>query len=395
MKVLIGCSSPPDRGAGILAYAKEISTSFISRGITVYFASPTPRDPSWFEQLGIRHVPTDQDQNQILRARQVLSYIREEEIEAVINNDNSLLQSIAPGLPCPFIAVGHMIERSIASLACFRPEWSDHVIAISNDMQRAYVHKFGIPVTKCPIVYNGVQDRGGPTQVADRKNHTLRLLFAGGLTKLKGGDLVLSAVLKDQENWRGISLDWVGGVPDRIIKLTAGLPHVRIHGQVPHQQLQEMLKHADVLLFPSRLEGCPMAMLEAMSQGVVPIASDGIGAMRWLITSGNEGYICHLDRWPQQMMECITHLRDHPDVLLEMQQTVYSRFLADFQVQSVTENLLKLIRQPTVNRTNPAKRFQILRWHRPLRADKLKAPMLDRVCYRLGILRSAGILNLT
>jgi glycosyltransferase involved in cell wall biosynthesis len=362
-------------------------------GVEIHFISPSPKDRSWIEHHGIHHIASNQDDDQIQLAKHVLQYINDNKIDGVINNDNSLLQSVSPGLSCSFVAVGHLGQSSIATLACHRPEWSDYIVAISNDMQRTFVMKYGVPVVKCPIIHNGIHDPGHNGDFTQKQPGTLRLFFAGGFNKLKGGELLLAAASREPEKWRGIEIDWFGMMPERVINRARHLPHIKFHGRVSREQLLESLRNADVLLFPSRVEGCPMAMLEAMSLGVVPIASDGIGAMRWLITSGQDGYVCHLANWPSQMIECVTFLRDHPDILVEMKKAVRARYVAEYQSSAVASKLLNLINSPTVNRKNPLRKFNILRWHRPFRPDGLKAPLLDRFCIRYGFLRTAGTLE--
>lgn len=390
MKILVGCSSPPDRGSGILSYSKEISEALLEQGMQIHFASPEPKRREWLLSSGVHFYATNQDDNPKDAAVRLLRYIDSNAIDAVVNNDNPLLQSIAPALKCPFIAIGHLGQTSIASLACFRHEWTDYVVSISNDMQKTYVEKYGVPVLKCPIIYNGITDLGGDMDNQPGDSSGLRLFYAGGFNKLKGADYLLEAVLMDPHRWSGMHLDWYGGVPPDVEKKVALLPHVTVHGRVPRDVLLKALQHADVLLFPSRVEGCPMAILEAMSMGIAAIVSDGIGAMRVLVTSGREGYVCHLNNWAEQMVECAEYLRDNPASLTEMKNAARRSFLDNYTSSRVARDLLQLIRRPTVDRTKPLERFEILKWHRPLRPDGLKSPLIYRICYRMEYLLKAG-----
>lgn len=133
-----------------------------------------------------------------------------------------------------------------------------------------------------------------------------------------------------------------------------------------------------------------MTMLEAMAHGVVPVASDGVGAMSEIVTSGKDGFICHVERWPQQMLECVSFLEQRRDLLQKIRQEARRRYLAEFRSTLVAERLLELMHQPAIERHTPLSEFDVLRWHRPLRKDGRKSPILDRICNRLGLLRKAG-----
>ena len=108
--------------------------------------------------------------------------------------------------------------------------------------------------------------------------------------KLKARDLVLQAAMMPVSRWQGIHLNWYGDVPQKIKERLSACPHVSMHGRVRRELLLDAFQRSDVILFPSRIEGCPMALLEAIVVGLVPITSNGEGAMRWLVASGDGGY---------------------------------------------------------------------------------------------------------
>lgn len=392
--VLVSCSSPPDEGSGILAYAKELSLGFKKQGLDVHFMSPTPKSRCWLEEHAIPHLATDKLADQVQSARNALDYLTRQHIDLAVNNDNPVLQSIAPALACPLIAVGHLNATVIAALACHQPQWTDHVVAISNDMFSSFVGRRKIPVHKCPVVRNGIAD---PPQTARTSGPgsgggPLRAVYLGGFDRRKGGDLMLAALRLP--GWQeSFSLDWYGGLPEGATAKLAGIAGVRLCGRVPRDELLSRLSGYDVLLFPSRAEGCPMAMMEAMSQGVVPIASDGVGAMREMIDSGRQGFICPLKGWPEQMLQCVAQLKADPARLEHMKHAARQRFLSEFQVQRVVERLLELGRLPTVDRTRRPEVIPVLRWHRISRAEAGGLNLAHRLCYRLGILRTAGELH--
>ena len=395
MKVLIGCSSPLDVGAGgILEYTKELSECLILSGVEVHIASPEPDDWSWCRKYGIKHIRTSQYADPISDSNKLYEYIMKAGIDGIINNDNPYLQSIIPLVKCPSITVGHLGEGVIASLACYQHRWSDYVVAISQDMFSTFVKKFDLPVVKCPIVLNGIRDRycnEGPISV-DPGN--VRVIFAGGYNRRKGAKKILTSILSNPERWRGATLDWFGYVPEKALRRISHLEFVNYRGKVDREEFIKALKNSDVIMFPSQSEGCPMALIEAMCMSVVPIASNGIGAMSSIVDNGQNGFICQLGDWPNQATSCLEYLISNPGVLKELKSNAREKYLREFQSVIFTKKLLYLLSQPTVDRCVPASKAEILHWHRPVPKGKNEATFINKIRFRAGILRRAGYLSI-
>lgn len=394
MNILVASSAPPDRGSGIGNYAKELSQALIRNGHTIHYLSPTPDDFRWLSVNNIKHVPSSQYDDPIIRCKELIAYFTSNNIEAAINNDNPFLQSISPALECPVIAVGHMDRKSVASLACYGWKWIDYVVAISYEMHNVYVTKKGVPTNRCPIIYNGVKDRLPKNEVIEKRTR-LKVVFAGGTSKNKGAHHIVRAICKDESLWDKIDLSWFGSFNKSISKRIKKNKHITFYGRVDRETFLKKISSSDMLLLPSRYEGCPMVLIEAMSYGVVPITSDGHGAMRWIVEHGINGYACHLKKWPHQANMCLSDIIRHPSKLVQMKLNARERFCKEFNIHKTTERIEYLLNNPTVNRNhNKPEKIQILKWHRPLRSDGLKAPVSDRFCIRFGLLKKAGVLNL-
>jgi len=388
MNILIGSSSALNRGSGIRTYVEIISREMTRQGHNVYYACPYA--DGMLEQMNsdnAYYLNVSQDLNPSRSLNEILNYIQDKSIDFVVNNDNPFIAMAAPRLQCPIISIGHLATTSIAALVCYEHQWIDYVVAISEDMKATFADKFGVPQSKIRIVYNGVEAQAAPPQRND--SQCLNLVFAGGLNKRKGGDKVLTSVLKGQEHWQGMHLHWFGEI-DEVTKIQLDdLDFVTCYGKVSRSTFIERIADSDVLLLPSVSEGCPMVMLEAMSYGVVPLASDGKGAMSRLVIHGEEGFICSLRLWQSQMFSCLNFVRDNPAALKSMSDAVYRRQKMEFTIQHVVERLLKLGRSPVVNRTSMPSSIKLLKWHRPI-AKNGKAPLLDRLAIKTGRLRRAG-----
>jgi len=391
LKVLIGSSSSPDRGSGISAYAKELSEALILQGVKIYFSSPIPDDYSWINQHNIEFIPSSQNDIPREKCFELLKFVNDNNIDAIINNDNPYIQSIAPVVKCVFISVGHLNRYVIASLAVFNNQYVDYVVSISNEMHSFFCDKHKLMPHKCVLVYNGVKDMVCSNQKS--KYEKIKVLYAGGYNKRKGSDLILSAVLQNHDKWEGISLDWYGHVPDKIVNLCKNLDYVNFHGSVVRDEYLKRLSDYDVFLLPSREEGCPMALLEAMSWGLVPIASDGIGAMKCIIDSGLDGYVCSIKSWNIHMFDCLAKLRDNHQLLCDIKVRARNKFLANFDSKFLAKKMIFLISRPNVIRQNMPSKVKILKWHRMLPVGQKKASIVSRICYRLGILLKSEVID--
>jgi glycosyltransferase involved in cell wall biosynthesis len=140
-----------------------------------------------------------------------------------------------------------------------------------------------------PIIPNGVDLE--LYKATDRDWSFPRLLSAGRIVHQKGIDLAMHALggLKELDwEWRIAgdgpqmpmlqSLAKELGIAERVIFL----------GWQSREQLMECYKQANLFLFPSRHEGMPNAMLEAMASGL-PVVASCIAGNEELVIDGETG----------------------------------------------------------------------------------------------------------
>jgi len=153
---------------------------------------------------------------------------------------------------------------------------ADGVIAVSQELADVIV-RIGADPERIRVVYDGVDPdlfRPGSKEDArttlGRDPHTRQLLYVGRLDPVKALDVLLDAcrVLRDGEQEFEVNL--VGEGPMREL-LTAKARRLglgdRIHfwGPLPLNQLPDWYRAADVFVLPSRSEGVPNVLLEALA----------------------------------------------------------------------------------------------------------------------------------
>ena len=146
------------------------------------------------------------------------------------------------------------------------------VIAVSHEIARHLQDGLGVPGPRVRTVANGVPeapliDRG------DLDTPTVRVAAIGRLTDQKGFDLMLRAVEELVRLGRAVEVTVAGEGPElaSLERLADGLP-VHFAGFV--KDMAAFLATADILCLPSRWEGLPFVLLEAMMSGLPCVATD-------------------------------------------------------------------------------------------------------------------------
>jgi glycosyltransferase involved in cell wall biosynthesis/putative flippase GtrA len=100
----------------------------------------------------------------------------------------------------------------------------------------------------------------------------LRALFVGRFVEKKGVGLLRRCVAMP-----GIRWDFVGAGPMLDEAWAAQHPTVRLHGQLAPFAVAERMRAADVLVLPSKGEGFPLVVQEALSCGTPVLVSKAVG----------------------------------------------------------------------------------------------------------------------
>jgi len=161
-----------------------------------------------------------------------------------------------------------------------RQEW----VAVSEHGRRVLAEALGAPVEALHRIYNGIApstQTPGASAVAVKRSLNLPtastlLLTVGRLELQKGHADLLAAIARLESSYPDLQTVIAGEGPERKrleeLIYSHGLQN-RVHllGEVTN--VPELMRAADLFVFPSHLEGTPAAMLEAMAYGVPVIAA--------------------------------------------------------------------------------------------------------------------------
>lgn len=120
--------------------------------------------------------------------------------------------------------------------------------------------------------------------------HGIRFLFVGRFAFNKGIDLLMSLARQLEAQVPGIRFLLAGDGPERPAMERTGIPsNVTLLGKVTDAELEDLYGDCHALILPTRFEGMPTVVLEAMARARPAIVSD-VGAAGELVDASN-GYL--------------------------------------------------------------------------------------------------------
>jgi glycosyltransferase involved in cell wall biosynthesis len=156
------------------------------------------------------------------------------------------------------------------------------VVSVSAALRKRLVAE-GVEAGKIHVIYNGIDrglfrpfDRGAARRELRLDESKRILLYAGNFEPVKGVDLLIEAFGRLEA---AAELHLIGDGPERrrLADLARALPPGKIvlfHGRVPHRLMGTWLNACDFFCLPSRAEGTPNVVLEALACRTPVVASD-------------------------------------------------------------------------------------------------------------------------
>jgi len=176
---------------------------------------------------------------------------------------------------------------------------TSRILFASEQVLRVYHERTGISLSQCAVIPNGVnvrpvtQDRTTFRRARGWSADDRVFLSVGRLSPEKGYADLLEAFAIVAKQLPSARLVLVGDGEER-----AALQDLRgrigLNGQVMFAGRQDdvasWLAAGDIYVQPSRREGLPLAVLEAMAAGL-PVVATAVGDVPRLITDGREGHL--------------------------------------------------------------------------------------------------------
>ena len=265
------------------------------------------------------------------------------------------------GIKLPKVATNHLWKRTnlklwiyslidAVSLRSF-----NHIIAVSSQIQRD-MKKLGIPNSKMSLILNGIDVESISSSAPDLKHigtsfgikeNTVVIASLSSLTPEKGIDVLLNAI----GNIRRMP-----DIPElsfKVLVIGDGPERERLEGMITDLELnefvtmvghrsdaRELLKLVDIFVLPSRNEGLPISLLEAMASNCGVIATD-VGEVSSVITKPNHGVLVKANDVEGVSLAISDLLKDHEKLEL-LKNNSYQRVKEKFSAFEMTRQYCEI-----------------------------------------------------
>ncbi|MBF2003306.1 MAG: glycosyltransferase family 4 protein [Synechococcales cyanobacterium M58_A2018_015] len=266
------------------------------------------------------------------------------------------------------------LTQSDDAMMAERLRQTDLIIGCSRHITGKIQQRFPELAARCRTVYNGVDsDQFAPppaSSPATAVDHPPTLLFVGRVSPEKGVHVLLDAFREVVRQFPEARLELAGGIGalgfnaivgvsddpyvlklaefyqgdgDYYRQLKARIPtnlaaQVIFHGYVPHDQLIDLYRRADVLINPSLSEAFGMSLVESMATAT-PVIGARIGGMLDVIADGETGFLVEPAN-PDALAAAIITLLSQPSLRQQMGQRGRQRVLEQFSWPQIADSLL-------------------------------------------------------
>ena len=183
-------------------------------------------------------------------------------------------------------------QQKLISTVYFKLGWSVPV-ALSPEVRRTVVDFYVLPEEKVPMIYNGVDLNKCRPKTGYALSKPAVLLHVGRFNEQKNHKGLLDAFALILKSHPDCCLQLIGdGELEEQTKQYANDLGIRERVSFLGSQtdIYPFLQEADIFLLPSRYEGMPMTIIEAMGTGL-PIVASAVGGVPDMMTNLESGML--------------------------------------------------------------------------------------------------------
>lgn len=256
--------------------------------------------------------------------------------------------TLSPNLSIKEKLIYRVIERSLGTLL------TDAVVTVSNH-EAQHAVELGIPLRKVSVITNGIDiDDEAPIARDDyrasigARDNDIVIGFSGRLDYQKAPEVLIEAFLRlaDVNTGSKLHLVMLGDGPKReeLEKMVKDCPNSEnIHFLGYHPFAAAVLNAMDIFVLPSRYEGLPYVLLEAMTARL-PIVATYVGGNSELVHDGINGFLVSPDS-VSELTEAISMLCSDSSIREFFGRTSFEIVKSSYRTQHMVENTINLYKR--------------------------------------------------
>lgn len=303
MNILLAAVKAKNTGGGVASYNWELVNLLAKNNRIDLLTEIAEPEAEGFSRI---ISSSEYNLNNVQDAKKLVTEINNGNYDVIISSASNNIPVLAPFLNAPIVSVSHFVNGRLAVKAGYNQKYINAIISLSYYGKKFIEERFHInDKQKIHIVYNFVKSKPADFRLKiDRK--PLMIVYPGGTSVKKSPDVIQNLLYKMLETDLPFDFYWLGGTRLPISKISIfrlrdlrNLFKVdrRLHitGNVPREDAEKLMMDANIFLLPSRGEGCPMTLLEAMRGGCIPIVSDAKHGSVEIIEDSKAGLIVKQD----------------------------------------------------------------------------------------------------
>lgn len=240
----------------------------------------------------------------------------------------------------------------------------DHIVAVNDRLRDDLIgYPYRISSEMISVIHYGIDYNNDVTCLEDGVKKSVRkIYFCGRLEDVQKNIFILPKIAKLLKK-RSISCRFIiiGSGPDgdrlrKRIRRSGVEECFEFTGAISHAEVLSTYEFGQIFVMPSRFEGCPNALLEAMGAGCVPVVSNLRGIFDTLFNNGTEGFLCELNK-PADFAQRIEWLINNPEQCYSMaiagQQSALGKYGIDRMAHKYAEVFQHVSNGDTEKRASP------------------------------------------
>lgn len=343
MKILIA-NNVFDRGGGITTYCSELIKCLSkNHELTVVL-----KDDSLFpiSVPGVKVLYHDTQDLSVDNARLFIKLINEDvKPDIVIGSFALIVPVIAPFLndTISVMTLSHSGKYFASDNSALNHKFLDHIIAASSDYNKRYLEKkFCVKdKSKIRVIYNSVASNSELEQLRFDKQarDVVSIVYSGGGLPGKNPDLVLKILCRLLKTDLNFKFYWTGGsrlpLPKTIIKhcklndvkqFLGEDDRIEFVDRIPSSKdFVDFISSANILLTPSRNEGCSMLLLQALRSGCIIMAGDYPHNNREIVEKGDCGFALN-HRKPDEFVNKLIDIISYPKKYANLYENAHNTY---------------------------------------------------------------------